>query len=309
MSEAGPVVDDGVTGGVTAGGMLKAARHASGMHIAALSVALKVPVKKLEALEADDYVVLPDTVFVRALASSVCRTLKVDAAPILALLPQSRSPHLRPDSGGLNAPFKERPGKASDFFAPSLSLTGSASRLLTFVGVMLLAGALALVYFPRASEIGADVPSSFGAGKASGVVGEEASMGEVKTTPPSIQGRSDLLSSVASSVAPIAEVLAFTAATAASAPATAASEAREMVAPSAILLIRARRESWVQVKDSTGTMVLQRNLAAAESISLSGAVPLSVVIGRADVTDVFVRGKPFELGAASRENVARFEVK
>ena len=34
------------------------------MHIAALAVALKVPVSKLEALEADNYAVLPDTVFV-----------------------------------------------------------------------------------------------------------------------------------------------------------------------------------------------------------------------------------------------------
>jgi cytoskeleton protein RodZ len=44
-------------------------------------------------------------------------------------------------------------------------------------------------------------------------------------------------------------------------------------------------------------------------VSVSGALPLSVVIGRADVTEVFVRGKPLELASVSRENVARFEVK
>lgn len=92
--------------GVTAGGLLREARQASGMHIAALAVALKVPVSKLEALEADNYGALPDTVFVRALASSMCRTLKLDPAPILALLPQSQSPRLATDSAGLNAPVK-----------------------------------------------------------------------------------------------------------------------------------------------------------------------------------------------------------
>ena len=56
--------------GVTAGGLLREARQASGMHIAALAVALKVPVSKLEALEADNFGALPDTVFVRALASA-----------------------------------------------------------------------------------------------------------------------------------------------------------------------------------------------------------------------------------------------
>lgn len=56
-------------------------------------------------------------------------------------------------------------------------------------------------------------------------------------------------------------------------------------------------------------MVLQRNLASNETVSVSGTLPLAVVIGRADATEVFVRGKPFELGPVSRENVARFEVK
>ena len=56
-------------------------------------------------------------------------------------------------------------------------------------------------------------------------------------------------------------------------------------------------------------MALQRNLAAGESVSVAGQMPFAVVIGRADATEVFVRGKPFDLTTVSRENVARFEVK
>lgn len=63
---------------VTAGELLRQAREAAGLHVAALAVSMKVPVKKLEALEADRLDLLPDAVFVRALASSVCRTLKID---------------------------------------------------------------------------------------------------------------------------------------------------------------------------------------------------------------------------------------
>jgi cytoskeleton protein RodZ len=33
------------------------------------------------------------------------------------------------------------------------------------------------------------------------------------------------------------------------------------------------------------------------------------VVGRSDVTEVSVRGKPFGMAAVTRENVARFEVK
>ena len=68
---------------LSAGQMLKQARVNAGLHVAALAVTLKVPVKRLEALEDDNMVLLPDVVFVRALASSVCRTIKVDPTPFL----------------------------------------------------------------------------------------------------------------------------------------------------------------------------------------------------------------------------------
>ena len=64
--------DAAPTGNATAGETLRQAREAAGMSLATLAVALKVSVKRLEALEADRLDLLPDAVFVRALASSVC---------------------------------------------------------------------------------------------------------------------------------------------------------------------------------------------------------------------------------------------
>ncbi|HYE38489.1 MAG TPA: helix-turn-helix transcriptional regulator, partial [Ramlibacter sp.] len=55
------------TDGVTAGALLRDAREAAGLHVATLAANLKVPVRKLEALEEDRYDLLPDAVFVRAL--------------------------------------------------------------------------------------------------------------------------------------------------------------------------------------------------------------------------------------------------
>jgi len=46
-----------------------------------------------------------------------------------------------------------------------------------------------------------------------------------------------------------------------------------------------------------------------DATGISGVLPLSVVVGRADVTDVEVKGKPFNLAAFAKDNVARFEVK
>ena len=72
----------------SAGGILKAAREKSGMHLAVLSVNLKVSVKQLEALEADQYQQLMEPVFARALAAKICRILKIDADTVLSLMPQ-----------------------------------------------------------------------------------------------------------------------------------------------------------------------------------------------------------------------------
>ena len=72
----------------SAGGILKAAREKSGMHLAVLSVNLKVSIKQLEALEADQYDKLMEPVFARALAAKICRIFKIDAETVLSLMPQ-----------------------------------------------------------------------------------------------------------------------------------------------------------------------------------------------------------------------------
>ena len=67
--------------------------------------------------------------------------------------------------------------------------------------------------------------------------------------------------------------------------------------------------SWVEVTDAKGQVLMRRNLVQGDDVGVSGALPLSVVVGRADVTDVEVRGKPFNLALIAKDNVARFEVK
>ena len=70
------------------GAIMRTARENAGVHLAVLSVNLKVSIKQLEALEADQFDYLPEPVFARALAAKVCRFLKIDSDPVLALMPQ-----------------------------------------------------------------------------------------------------------------------------------------------------------------------------------------------------------------------------
>ena len=67
--------------------------------------------------------------------------------------------------------------------------------------------------------------------------------------------------------------------------------------------------AWVEVSDAGGVVQLRKTMASGESAGASGALPLSVTVGRADSIEVLVRGKSFDLTPFVKDNVARFKVK
>jgi cytoskeleton protein RodZ len=76
-----------------------------------------------------------------------------------------------------------------------------------------------------------------------------------------------------------------------------------------MVIFKPTAESWVEVTDAKGAVLLRRKLVAGEVAGATGALPLSAIVGRADVTQVQVRGQAFDLTPVTRDNVARFEVK
>jgi len=316
---------------LTAGALLRQAREAAGMHIAALAVSLKVPVKKLEALEQDRFDLLPDSVFVRALASSVCRTLKLDAAAVLERLPQTSAPKLTYQGAGINAPFRS-PGEG-----PRPSIWTQVSRTAVLAGLALLLGALVLIFMPAAKQdtvngkaevdgmpVGiaevvkplpavvamanpglAETPAPIAQVKEPVAAVSAASAGQLLATAAVPLSISSLPSATTPLAARASASAAVPAVVAAAPPALAASQA----VPSGIVTFHAKGESWVEVTDAKGTVVLRRTLTAGEVAGASGVLPMAAVVGRADATQVQVRGKVFDLNAVARDNVARFEVK
>lgn len=328
MSEVVPMVpsrDEAaapVASGQSAGALLRSAREASGLHVAALAVALKVPVKKLEALEADRFDLLPDVVFVRALASSVCRSLKLDPGPILEKLPQSIAPRLDAETRGINTPFRARED------AKSWTIPEALSKPLVLVVGALLVLTLAVAFFPSAG-VDASKSVSVGSGR-----NEDAGVTESSRAPAVavevIPSAAPVAAASAVAATP-ANVVASAPAKAESAPAVAPSAAKPASAPAAlasatvapkqadqkvvegvgdaVLVFRARATCWVQVTDSKGVVQVNKTMAAGEVLPVSALGPLSVVIGRVDAMAVDVRGKPYNLGDVAKENVARFEVR
>jgi cytoskeleton protein RodZ len=286
---------------VTAGGLLRQARQAKGLHIAALATSIKVAPRKLELLEGDRFDELPGATFTRALAQTVCRSLKIDSAPVLALLPQATDRGLEHLSLGLNAPFRDRPGRR----VPK-DLQFLKSPFLLGVAVLLLA--TAAVYFLPAGWINENLSRT--------VSSPEATPAAEATTPPPAlvlvaPAEPALPASAAADAAPPAAPAASTSETSAAlAPATPAAPA----VPSAdtpvagVLQLRASAESWIEVIDGRGAALISRMLRPGETVGLDGTSPLRVKIGNATATTVTFKGKPVELGP-TRDNVAKLELK
>ena len=303
-SQAAPLVV-GDSSQMSAGDMLREAREAHNLHIEVVAAALKVTTQKLEALENDDIDALPDPVFARALAASVCRALKVDPAPVLAKMP-----------GAPRAALADADRTISRNFRSGAPRTGHdagwrPSGALMAVVVLLLIGAAALFWLPQSafdqlSASFARVTSSSSRDDAGGDARPDAD------APVAAQAPGTVVEPVVPSATPAGGVpnssatstpLAQDGTPVAAAGATAA-------AGSDVLVFVARADSWITVTEAGGKQVLRRTVTAGETVAVSGALPLSVVVGRAAGIDVQVRGKAFDLAPVTKGGgVARFEVK
>lgn len=279
---APPPSDQTSSGAQRAGAMLRQAREDAGLHVEALAVALKVTVKKLEALEAGRIDLLPDPTFARGLAASICRGLKLDPKPVLDLMPGIAGERRAVSPPAINARFE--PGAAA---SGSAALRSSPSPAMWIVAVLLL-GALAIYLWPGMGNSPADADS----GSAATPLGAPSTVTESVTAEPA--------------PAPATAPTVTEPAPAAIAPAAPAPAA---VAAPALLQFVAKSETWVQVTDATGATPLRRSLVAGETVTATGTPPLNVVVGRIDAVDVQVRGEPRDLRAIAKNNVARFEVK
>jgi cytoskeleton protein RodZ len=327
----------------SAGAALRRAREARGLHIAALAATLKVPQSKLEALEADRYHELPDATFARALARSMCRVLKIEAAPVLAMLPSSGAEaSLDRVTPGLNQPFRER----SVSQEPMLSAELLKRPAVLGVGVLLVA-AVAVYAIPsswieqvtarfRSAPESSTTTATPGPGSAIGtapvatdspptnieapvVSASEAtpqSTASVPTLPPQTSGTATPVTVPAAtpSPAPATTQAAATTPPAASTAASVAAGAGQPIQAGAPapgtspLKVRASAESWVEVVDAKGQVLLSRLLRPGDLVDVHGVAPLRLRVGNVSGTELVFRGQPVDLAARARDNVARLEL-
>jgi cytoskeleton protein RodZ len=74
------------------------------------------------------------------------------------------------------------------------------------------------------------------------------------------------------------------------------------------LKFRFRGESWVEVRDAQGRIVLSRLNAAGSEAEVAGRPPLTVVVGNAPEVQVLSDDRNFPLEPHTKVAVARFTV-
>jgi cytoskeleton protein RodZ len=289
-----------------AGAMLRAARERQGLHIAALAAAIKVPQSKLEALEAGRYDELTDATFVRALAQSVCRVLKIEAKPILDLMPSARTSPLDRVQPVRRTPFRDKPGREEPseprlwhqpmFWIVAVLLVAAGAFVLWpqhTVGLTAWLEKLPRLVFgdaPRPTPAPVAAPAAAPMAQAPAPPAASASTPDaVAPTPP------------APSTTPVVTETVHSA----PAPAMAAT----VDTPAGVAVVRASEPAWVEAHDARGNVLLSRTLQPGESVGLDGALPLRLVIGNASSTVVTMRGKRVTLGAPNRDNVVKVELR
>ena len=275
------------------GRALAAARDARGLSQADVAAQLRLHLRQVQAIEAEDLEALPEGPFVRGYIRNYAKLVDLPAEPLLALLGTRLRPtdplHAQADSRSVS-PIQRTPGEPRS-------------------GRYVVAGiVLALII------LGAFGWWSMRADEAKPVATPAPTAPPQSTTPlqsaappPAATVPTEAAASAASSAAP-----ADAAAIVAAAPAVEAATAPVQAGPASIgspLRLSFRDRSWVEVRQADGTVLMSQNNAPGTSRTVEGTPPYLIVIGNASKVDLEFRGQAVDLaGYISRDDIARLRL-
>ncbi len=311
MSEALPQSDTQASTAAHAPGRLRQAREEAGLHIAVLATMLKVPVKKLDALEQGRFHELPDVTFARALASSACRHLKIDSAPVLAELPGVQLAPLTQMAVDSKPAFRPAGAAAVSWTVPAFVKAPSV-----WMAAVLLLSAAVVYWWPSEGVLPTwmAVPAAEEGVASSNALPEsdpvESAAAPQVMNPPSASplASPEAAPPVADTSALVPSAASPSSAQTSVAPIEAADAVAESSGAEALLLIVGTGDTWLEVVDAQGSVLLRRMLRTGEEHRFSAQPPYRVVLGNAGAARVVVRGKDFDTTPFVRNSVAKFEV-
>jgi cytoskeleton protein RodZ len=216
---------------------------------------------------------------------------------VLALLPGALPGSLERVDSGLNAPFRERAGRADPaawlpWRHPALWLAG-----------LLLVAAIAFVLVPsQPGQLPALPMLDVAPAPVMPPSGAGGPTAAAAAAPTPANAASAVVIGTGPAAVPVASLPSAAAASGPSAPLPAMVAASS--AADAALVLRAVQATWVQAVDGGGQTLMARLVPAGETVALTPALPVRLRIGNAQGTELLFRGQPVNLSNAARDNIA-----
>jgi cytoskeleton protein RodZ len=283
------------------GAFLRARREALGLSYADVANVVKLPAKRVEALEAERWDELPDGPFLRGFLRNVARALDLDAASLTARVDDSLMRSRNPESilvapGSTRATLPRRSGPLED---------RHGGRKLVY-GAFVFAIVAALIAWSGTESF--DRVIATGRGLLQG--------GSVASSTPTTKSEPAPAIDAAAQVANPAETLPVAAApttladatpasTGSGSPATTSPASTSTSASPLALSFHFTEDCWVEVRDAEGKVLTKSLNTAGSDRAIEGEAPYSLIVGNAKGVDLHFRGQAVDLGPYTRDQVAR----
>jgi cytoskeleton protein RodZ len=305
------------------GGALRLSRENQGLTIQEIASRLRLSAKQIEAIEADNFALLPEPTIVRGFIRNYAKQLKINAEPLLdaynVIVPSAELHELAvKPSANMKMTSYKKPNTGRNLLLGLLALAGLGTWLFyqnyvekpsptapsaTVESVEPLPEA-ALPAAERAVDLQASTELALPPADANAApppVSDATAAASIANAQPMPATVTVTPTAVSPAVAPSAAP-----------PAVVTLPAEPTVAPTpngmAKVEFSANQETWINVIDANGREIFSKIIFAGSRESIEVKPPVNVTVGNAGATSMSLNGKSIDLAPHSRNNVAHIKL-
>ena len=271
----------------TLGQTLAAERERQGLSRADVAQRLHMSAYQVEALENGDYTRLPQGTFLRGFVRNYAKVLGLASEELLTMLSNGAAPVKRP----IVVPDE------SIRFDPAGQGVRNPFVQAASIAFVVIALALAAMYwwlFVRPAP-----PAASAQKPAVAMSAPAPAMAPPQQVPPAVVAQAPVVAAPAPAPTPVAPPAA---------PAKSAPPPAPPVSTEPTLKFVFKGQSWVEVRDAKGRLLLSRLNLAGTDAEVSGKPPFNVIVGNAPEVQVYYKDHEFDLEPHTKVAVARFTV-
>ena len=306
-----------------AGAQLKAQREALGWPVEQVADQLKLATRQVIALEAGDMAALPNLAVVRGFVRAYAKVVKLDAAPLVAMIEVHPAPAQDPAAAPVR---REISATFSESRFPSMTQRSSNQTPLWIAGAVAVVvaaafGAYKLGYVPASllsshaeketahADVGPVETTLIKPGQDLTPV-QSPSVPLISVPPP--PGNDTQTGAPASNVASAPAAAVPPAAAPATPPATTAAVTPPVAAAAVganTLVLKVEQDSWVEIRRQGSTPLISRMVKAGSTETFDITGPATLVVGKPGAVQATLRGAKLDLPTVAGGTISRVSIK